>query len=57
MSWVWPLGATDAVFFDASGRRILQLNIRVGQDTSLLEDTLNAVIQGGTIKVGRSRTA
>jgi pilus assembly protein CpaC len=39
-------GATDAVFFDAAGRRILQLNIRVGQDTSLLEDTLNRVIPG-----------
>lgn len=44
-------GATDAVFFDEAGRRILQLNIRVGQDTSLLSSTLNTVIQGGTIKV------
>jgi pilus assembly protein CpaC len=44
-------GATDAVFFDEAGRRILQLNIRVGQDTSLLSSTLNSVIQGGTIKV------
>jgi len=44
-------GATDAVFFDAAGRRILQLNIRVGQDTSLLSSTLNNVISGGTIKV------
>ncbi|PTS88249.1 MULTISPECIES: type II and III secretion system protein family protein [unclassified Caulobacter] len=44
-------GATDAAFFDASGRRILTLNIRVGQDTSLLSSTLNTVISGGTIKV------
>ena len=44
-------GATDAVFFDEAGRRILQLNIRVGQDTSLLSSTLNNVIKGGTIKV------
>jgi pilus assembly protein CpaC len=44
-------GATDAVFFDEAGRRILQLNIRVGQDTSLLSSTLNNVIKGGTITV------
>lgn len=44
-------GSTDAVFFDAAGRKILQLNIRVAQDTSLLSSTLRNVLPTGTIQV------
>ncbi len=32
-------GQTDAVFFDGSGRQLLNLNIRVDQDVSALSDT------------------
>ncbi len=38
------LGATDAVFFDASGRKILSLAIRVEQDSTALEETLRRVL-------------
>ena len=36
-------GTTDAVFFDASGRQILSLNIRVDQSTRALEDTIRRI--------------
>lgn len=36
-------GQTDAVFFDAAGRQILSLNIRVDQSTAALEDTIRRV--------------
>jgi pilus assembly protein CpaC len=45
------LGATDAVFFDASGRKILNLAIRVDQDSSALEDTLRRVLPNASIQV------
>ncbi|MFC4440669.1 type II and III secretion system protein family protein [Caulobacter henricii] len=44
-------GSTDAVFFDAAGRKILQLNIRVAQDISLLSSTLKTVLPQGTVQV------
>jgi len=44
-------GATDAVFFDAAGRKILQLNIRVAQDISLLSTTLRGVLPTGSVQV------
>lgn len=44
-------GATDAVFFDAQGRRILALNIRVDQNVSALADTINRMIPGSQVKV------
>lgn len=44
-------GATDAVFFDAAGRKILQLNIRVAQDISLLSSTLRTVLPMGSVQV------
>lgn len=44
-------GATDAVFFDAAGRKILQLNIRVAQDISLLSTTLRSVLPTGSVQV------
>ena len=44
-------GSTDAVFFDTAGRKILQLNIRVAQDISLLSTTLRNVLPGGTVQV------
>ncbi len=44
-------GSTDAVFFDEAGRKILQLAIRVDQDTGLLAATLKNVLPSGTIKV------
>jgi len=45
------LGATDAVFFDASGRKILSLAIRVEQDSTALEDTLRRVLPNASIQV------
>jgi pilus assembly protein CpaC len=44
-------GQTDAVFFDAAGRRILSLNIRVDQDISALADTINRVLPGSQVRV------
>jgi pilus assembly protein CpaC len=43
-------GQTDAAFFDASGRQLLRLNIRVDQDISALADTLNRILPGSTIR-------
>ncbi|HWU81741.1 MAG TPA: type II and III secretion system protein family protein, partial [Caulobacter sp.] len=45
------LGATDAVFFDASGRKILSLAIRVEQDSTALEETLRRVLPNANIQV------
>ncbi len=45
------LGATDAVFFDASGRKILSLVIRVEQDSSALEETLRRALPNAHIQV------
>ncbi|WGM40462.1 type II and III secretion system protein family protein [Caulobacter sp. NIBR1757] len=42
-------GQTDAVFFDAQGRRILSLNVRVDQDISALADTINRVLPGSKV--------
>ena len=44
-------GQTDAVFFDAAGRRILALNIRVDQDYSVITDTINRLVPGSTVHV------
>lgn len=44
-------GQTDAVFFDAAGRRILSLNIRVDQDTAALAQTINRVVPGSQVRV------
>ena len=44
-------GTTDAVFFDAAGRRILSLNITVGQDSGALESTLRRVLPNADIHV------
>ncbi len=44
-------GSTDAVFFDDAGRKILQLNIRVAQDISLLSSTLRGVLPTGSVQV------
>jgi pilus assembly protein CpaC len=44
-------GVTDAVFFDAAGRRILSLNIRVDQNVSALADTINRLLPGSSVKV------
>lgn len=44
-------GQTDAVFFDASGRRILSLNVRVDQDTGALADTINRVLPGSRVTI------
>jgi pilus assembly protein CpaC len=45
------LGATDAVFFDAAGRKILTLAIRVDQDSGQLEQTLRRVLPNANIQV------
>ena len=44
-------GATDAMFFDGSGRRLLSLSIRVDQNTFALADTINRVLPGSLVKV------
>ena len=44
-------GSTDAVFFDAAGRKILSLAIRVDQDSGQLEDTLRRVLPSANIRV------
>ncbi len=44
-------GQTDAIFFDASGRRILSLNVRVDQDISALADTINRVLPGSKVSI------
>ena len=44
-------GVSDAVFFDAAGRRILTLSIRVDQNTSALADTINRVVPDSQVKV------
>jgi len=44
-------GQTDAVFFDAAGRRILALNIRVDLDFSAVSDTISRIIPGSRVHV------
>ncbi len=44
-------GQTDAVFFDAAGRRILSLDISVSQDTGALAAALNRLLPGSAITV------
>ncbi|WP_291871460.1 type II and III secretion system protein family protein [Caulobacter sp.] len=44
-------GTTDAAFFDATGRRIVSLNIRVTQPIDQLADTLNSVLPNAKIRV------
>ncbi len=44
-------GVTDAVFFDAAGRKILSLAIRVDQDSTALQDTLRRVLPSANIEV------
>jgi pilus assembly protein CpaC len=44
-------GQTDAAFFDASGRRILALNIRVDQDFGAVAQTINRLLPGSQVKV------
>jgi pilus assembly protein CpaC len=44
-------GQTDAAFFDAAGRRILGLNIRVDQDFSAVADTIGRILPGSHVHV------
>ena len=44
-------GQTDAAFFDAAGRRILGLSIRVDQDFSAVAQTINRVLPGSQVRV------
>ena len=44
-------GQTDAVFFDASGRRILALNIRVDIDYSAVAQSINRIVPGAQVHV------
>ena len=44
-------GQTDAVFFDAAGRRILSLDIRVDVDSGALNATIARLIPGSRVKV------
>ena len=44
-------GQTDAVFFDAAGRRILSLSIRVDTDFTAVAQTINKIIPGSRVQV------
>ena len=44
-------GQTDATFVDGTGRQILRLDIRVDQDSSALQQTLNRLLPGSAIHV------
>jgi pilus assembly protein CpaC len=44
-------GQTDAVFFDAAGRQILSLNIRVDQSTDALADTVRRLVPGSDVSI------
>lgn len=44
-------GSTDAVFFDAAGRRILSLDVRVDQDPGAVAQTINRVLPGAQVRV------
>jgi len=44
-------GMTDAAFFDASGRRILALNIRVDIDYSAVAQTIARLLPGSSVHV------
>jgi pilus assembly protein CpaC len=44
-------GTTDAAFFDAAGRRIVSLNIRVTQPVDQLADTLSRVLPDARLRV------
>ncbi len=44
------IGQTDAVFFDAAGRRILTLDIKVDQDTNALRQTISRVLPGSRVE-------
>jgi pilus assembly protein CpaC len=44
-------GQTDAVFFDAAGRRLLTLDVRVDQDTGALTQTISRLVPGSSVKV------
>ena len=43
-------GVTDAAFFDAGGRRILSLTIRVDANTQAVADTINRLMSGARVK-------
>jgi len=44
-------GQTDAAFFDAQGRRVLTVDIRVDQDIAALTETINRVVPGSNVRV------
>lgn len=44
-------GTTDAVFFDATGRRVLSLNIRVDQDVASVAQTINRILPNAKVRV------
>lgn len=44
-------GVTDAAFFDAAGRRIVSLNIRVTQPVDALADTIRRVLPDAKVNV------
>jgi len=44
-------GQTDAAFFDASGRRVLTVDIRVDQDIAALSETITRVVPGSNVMV------
>ena len=50
-------GMTDAAFFDASGRRILALNIRVDQDFTAVAQTIHRLIPDAHVHVEAVNTS
>ncbi len=43
-------GATDAIFFDSAGRRLLSLNIQVAVDVVAVTDTINRIVPGARVR-------
>ena len=47
-------GVTDALFFDAAGRQILTLNVRVGAPTSALQEAIARIAPGASVTAAGS---
>jgi pilus assembly protein CpaC len=43
-------GGTDAVFFDAAGRRILSLNVHVDIDATAVSEMINRLVPGAAVR-------
>ncbi len=44
-------GVTDVVLFDAAGRRVLSLNVRVDTDVSAISQTINRILPNAQVRI------